>query len=529
MAKSPCLDCIDKYEKSKQRKRNAKKRQKKKEELMKPTPSYRNVIPRGSERFIPPTTPLPQTNNLADLLAVLRVNEALKQQATQPTLDTLERQPKSKPKTANEAVSQSIDYFLGNAGDTAEVSKGVLRQTPSALTAPITTATNFAGDIVKPLFQFLESKLPKPVQPSLERTPPASAPPLSVLTDLQNRTLFESARRDRYLPRPDEETGSRFIEEQRRLSQRPYFPAPPRFQPPEPTPVILVGQPPDLIGGQFSVETETADALGGEQTAIDLMLRPRVDAPLVPVSRELIPETESLISPEEEASFEDATGNYGEEELPLEEAPPAIETAQSLETGVGFPDIPFTAQSLAEEQPAISPRSLNRQTTEELALSVEDIDVNDLSAIAKQKAYDDQKREDAKTRKLEENLAKILDKEERDKKRAEIAAEKIRKAEEKRLKKEEAELAKRVEKRSSTQLNIAGLKRSDVANTPNLFAYFNPKPEELQYGRLLGASKAVPASQLQASEAEAEEEPPQEITFTKPSEPTFKFAEGGGI
>jgi hypothetical protein len=86
MAK-PCLDCIDKYEKSKQRKRNAKKRQKKKEESMRPAPVYN--IPRGADRFIPPTGSLGSSpQNLTDLLAVLRINEAMREQKTRPTLDT---------------------------------------------------------------------------------------------------------------------------------------------------------------------------------------------------------------------------------------------------------------------------------------------------------------------------------------------------------------------------------------------------------------------------------------------------------
>jgi murein DD-endopeptidase MepM/ murein hydrolase activator NlpD len=373
------------------------------------------------------------------------------------------------------------------------------------------------------------------------------------------------------------EGGSRLIEQQRRLAN-PYPLAPKEYQaithnrietsPPLTTlegnaPAFLIGQPP-----LFLPETETVDALGGgyaplrreevEQTVLDLALRPHVDTPLVPNPDALYPEGESLLTPEEEATFVDASGEeeggyvplrQEEEEpivvegvieegvspeLPLEEAPPTIETSQSLATG------------LAAEEPTISPRALTRQTTEELAAAIEDIDTAELAAAtAKQRAVDEEERrikEEEKFQKTLAKIAKIEDQQLREERQAAVAAEReAKRAETERLKAEK-ESRKRVAKPTTSQLQIPGVKRSDVANTPKLTTFFRPQAEELQYARLAAANRSVPASQLATAEEDTfkveklgsitlsqEEEEPQRITFTQPSAATFKFAEGGGV
>jgi hypothetical protein len=288
-------------------------------------------------------------------------------------------------------------------------------------------------------------------------------------------------------------------------------------------------------------EGETANALG-ERTVLDLALRPRVDFPLVPVAG-LIPETESLapveeqMTPEEEAEFEDAIA--GEFDEPLLEVPPTVETAASLSTGEPLEEDPLTAAGLAG-----SPRALERQTTEELAAAIDDVDTEELRAAAeKQSAIDEEKRRGKDDEKFQKTLAqieKIEDRAKREEAKAKVEAEKEAKRLEREQVRAEKELKKRTPKPSAGQLQIAGVRRSDVANTPRLETFFRPRDEELQYGRLTLAAASVPSSQLAAAEFDpfnitklspltigAEESEP--ITFTQPAERTFRPFEGGGI
>ena len=95
-----------------------------------------------------------------------------------------------------------------------------------------------------------------------------------------------------------------------------------------------------------------------------------------------------------------------------------------------------------------------------------------------------------------------------------FAAEKEAKRLERERAKAEKELKKRVEKPTSAELQIPGVKRSDIANTRRLESFFAPNRDELEYDRLIQASRRIPEEQL---------------SFTEPSESVFKFAEGGGI
>ena len=568
MAKS-CLDCVEKYEKTKQRKRNAKKRQKKKEQLANPAPIIRQIVLPPSQQYIPPTPQfkLPaQTQN--DLTFFQRAQELdtlsklldKKQQrldkesddyykklakANQQFESTPESKPKPKPslerkprpRTVNEAVSDSLDYF----GGTLSVGGEAVKQTPSAIVAPAVVAGQFVGKTLKLPFQFLGSvastiggKLSSLAEPEptlergsaparlerVERSPPAvggstpelrfiggtgrilesspvetgASPPASVFFSTTPSIADILRPRTRIIPEDEfgSEAGSRVIEQQRRMDN-PFPLGPPEYQrmthnlaEPAPLEVFAIGQPPVLL-------------------------------------------------PEEDI-FEDASG-----ELPLEEAPPTIATSTSLVSGEPMLEEPLTAERLTT-----SPRTLERQTTEELARLVEDIDEDiDLSAVEKQKAYDEQKKEDDRQRKEEERLAKedrqiakIQDRQRREEAQAIIALEREQKRLERERAKAEKELKKRVVKPTSSQLQIPGLKRSDIANTPKLQSFFKPQAEEFQYARLAAASRSVPTSQISAAEDDPftveklgmitidDEEP---LTFTQPSQPTFKFAEGGGI
>ena len=644
MAKKPCLDCIDKYEKSKQRKRNAKKRQKQKEEAMKPTPIIYNV-PRGSDRFIPPTGSLGSSpQNLTDLLAVLRVNEALKQQTNTPTLDTLERTPtasktrpktaneaisqvaenyvdiakaipqivkqtlagtigvpfsfigseptempqrlertlertqksKSRPKTANEATSDSLDLFVDTTRTGPSLVRDIATQLPRDITTTATAPFRFAGEIASSAasaaaapFKFVGGVLSAAgaaaaaaaePEPSLQRTAPATGgntPAIQFIAGT-GRVLESSPVEQGANPPPsvftatpppanliDDLQRGGLSQEQRRVADLLASPTP-RFVPKQTA--ELVGQPPQLIP-----ESEVADALGGEQTILDLALRPQVDAPLVPDPLALYPEGESLLSPEEEDSFVDAEG--GEEpvvvegepepqlspELPLVEVPPSFETSASLVDGKGAEDLPLTPASIVQGEGSLSPRTLTRQTTEELAKSIEDVDLPDVSALQLQKEYDKQKREEEADRRREAQLARIVDAEERAVRRAQIEEGKRLKAEQKQQEKEErdkkkaeAELGKRVEKRTPSQLQIAGLTRRDVANTPRLETFFGGAGLNTRFQQQRSASG------LTQPVTAAEE--PQQITFTQPTaertfsvEPIGKITlpfsqfEGGGV
>lgn len=619
MAKKPCLDCIDKYEKSKQRKRNAKKRQKQKEETMRPAPIIYNV-PRGADRFIPPTGSLGTSpQNLTDLLAVLRVNEALKQQVNKPALDTLERTPtevkpskpktaneaisqvaenyvdiaksipqivrqtlagtigapfsflgsqqetspltpapqvtleKSKPKTPNEAVSDALDLF----GVTARTGPGVVRDIATQLPRDIrTTATapfSFASDVLGPIasapFKFVGNvssavasfaESAAEPEPSLQRTAPATGGDTPAIRFIAGtgRVLESSPVEQGANPPPsvflatappanllDDLQRGGLDEEKRRVAELLTSPTP-RFVP-KSTPAQLEGEPPQLLP-----ETEIVDALGGEKTVLDLALRPRVDAPIVPEPLALYPEGESLLSPEEEDSFVDASGEeepavtvegIPEPETPLAPTQQALlKSLSSLVDGKGAEELPLTAESLTRGEGSLSPRTLTRQTTEELAAAIEDVDVPDLSAIQLQKEYDKQKREREADRRREAQLAKIANAEERDRRRAQIeegkrlkAEEKQREKEERDKRKEEAQLAKRVP-REPSQLQIPGVTKRDVANTPRLETFFGGAGLQTRFQQQRGLASARP-----------EEEP---ITFTQPTtERTFKPFEGGGV
>ena len=654
MAKNPCLDCIDKYEKSKQRKRNAKKRQKQKEEATKPAPVVRQMYLPPQQRFIPSHYTAGKPPNLTDLLVVLRVNEALREQQTRPTLDTLERTPtevkpskpktaneaisqvaenyvdiaksipqivrqtlagtigapfiflggkessptildgdlttpqqktertleKSKPKTPNEAVSDALDLF----GITARTGPGVVRDIATQLPRDIRTTTtapfSFASDVLGPIasapFKFVGNvssavasfaESAAEPEPSLQRTAPATGgdTPAIQFVAGTGRVLESSPVEQGANPLPsvftatpppasliDDLQRGGLDEEKRRVAELLASPTP-RFVP-KPT-AELVGEPPQLLpqgASMLTPETEIADALGGQQTVLDLALRPRVDVPLVPDPLALYPEGETLLTPEEEASFEDAVGEDEpvvtvegipeptiSEELPLGDVPPTIETSASLVDGRGAEELPLTPASLTRNEGSLSPRTLTRQTTEELAATVEDVDVPDLSAIQLQKEYDKQKREDEKIRRREAQLAKIADENEREARKAQIEEGKRLKAETTRLKKEEAqrkkaeaELAKRVS-RQPTELQIPGVTKRDVANTPKLETFFGGVGLQTRFQQQRGLTPARPAPEggLERGSAPARlEGVPQVPTFTQPTtERTFKPFEGGGV
>jgi hypothetical protein len=541
MAKTPCLDCIDKYEKTKQRKRKAKQRQKQKEQQASPKP----VLPRSPYSGFNAVPP-PKTNNLADLLAVLRVAETMKQPQNTPTLDSLERTPKPPPatpkptpKTANEAISQVVDNYVGLL--TSTVPSSVLSQTPAALAAPAIVTGQYVGGLLSTPFQFLgrvassvgraaaAAAEPEPeVRRSLQRTASAvggTTPELQFIGST-GRILESSPAEAGANPLPSVFTAAAppinlAADLQARRESLP------------------VGRSPQLIP-----ETETVDALGGgyaplrheeaERTVLDLALRPRVDFPLVPVAAGLTPETESLapleeqMTPEEEAEFADAIA--GEFEEPLLEVPPTIETASSLATGEALEEAPLTAAGLGR-----SPRALERQTTEELAVSVEDVDTEELRAAAeKQKALDEEKRrqkEEARFQKRLDEIAKIENQQRREEAKARVAADK----EAKRLEREQAKAEKG---RGFTT---------------------NPR-EAAQYGRLLGAAAEIQPSQLALVEGPSSvsssplligaglglpprsagfttydvspltsQEEYEPITFTQPAARTFQPFEGGGV
>jgi len=596
MAKTPCLDCIDKYEKTKQRKRNAKKRQKQKEQQAAP----QQVLPRSPYSGF--TSAPPKTNNLADLLAVLRVSETMKQQQNTPTLNSLERTPKPPPatpkpastpltipapkpppKTANEAVSQVVDNYVGLL--TSGVPSSVLSQTPAALAAPAIVAGQYAGGLLSTPFQFLgnaASTITRPIgnaissvyysgnpdpeirreaaasaaenRASLQRIAPAvggttpelqfigatgrvlesspveqggnplpsvftaSAPPVNLLADLQARERAERLRpRTRIIPEDEVggEGGSRLIEQQRRIANpiRLYEGTVPANRVAAP-----IGQPPLLIP-----EGETVNALGGgyaplrreevERTVLDLALRPRVDFPLVPVSAGLIPETESLapveeqMTPEEEAEFEDAIA--GEFEEPLLEVPPTFETAASLVTGEALEEAPLTAAGLAA-----SPRALERQTTEELAAAIEDIDIEDeLAKTSKQNAIDAEKRRKREAAKLQKKLDREAQQSEAEAKRAEKLETFITNPRE--AAQYERLLGAAAEVQPSQLALVEG--PSSVASSPLLIGAglgFPPRSAEFT---------TYDVSPLTSQE---EYEP---ITFTQPAARTFRPFEGGGI
>lgn len=644
MAKKPCLDCIDKYEKSKQRKRNAKKRMKQKEEATRPAQIIYN-IPRGADRFVPPTGSLGSSpQNLTDLLAVLRVNEALKQQVNTPALDTLERTPKPKPKTANEAISQVAENyvdiaksipqvvretlagtigapfsFLGSEqgsapaglpqglertskikpktpnaavsdaldlfGDTSRTGPGVVRDVAQQLPRDILTTTTspfrFVGDVLGPITSSAVSAATAPFrfvggvisaagsaaaaaaepEETLQRTAPATGGDTPAIQFIggTGRVLESSPVEQGANPLPSVFTATpppaNLIDDLQRGGLS--------------VPAQLEGEPPQLLP-----ESEVADALGGDQTVLDLALRPRVDAPLVPDPLALYPEGEGLapldeqLTPEEEASFVDAEGEpepvvvEGEPEpvlspeLPLDErglAPARlgggsepqvlIETAASLVDGRGAEDLPLTPANLTQGEGSLSPRTLTRQTTEELAAAIEDVDISDPSALQLLKEYDKQKRLEDADRRREAQLAKIVNAEERAARKAQIEEGKRLKAEAAQLKreeaqrkKEEAELAKRVPRQPS-QLQIPGITKRDVANTPKLESFFGGAGLNTRFQQQRGLA---PARQ---EAAPTFIQPPAERTFTLSAEPSgritlpdeegltpsYKPFEGGGV
>lgn len=657
MAKKPCLDCIDKYEKSKQRKRNAKKRQKQTEEATRPTVTYN--VPRGADRFIPPSGSLGSSpQNLTDLLAVLRVNEAMRDQKTRTTLDTLERtptgsEPRGRPKTANEAVSQVADNYVdmvksipeivrktvaGTVGvpfqfiqgaspgggdeptlersskskpgrpktaneaasdsldlfvDTARTGPGLVRDVATQLprdirttaSAPFKFAGEIAGNVLSsaksaassvgeavssagPNIRFLGEVLSAAGEAAgaaapaksdtLERTAPATGgdTPAIQFVGGTGRVLETAPEEQGANPLPsvflatpppanllDDLQRGGLSEEKRRIADILASPTP-QYTPPQ---------------GVLTPESEVADALG-ERTILDLAVRPQVDAPLVPNPLALYPEGEGLapieeqLTPEEEANFVDAEGEpeeelvvvegvlepalspelsleQGESLLPPDERGQPIETAASLVDGRGAEDLPLTPASLVSGEGSLSPRTLTRQTTEELAKSIEDVDITDLSALQLQKDYDKQKRdekklkkEEQKRKKLEAQLAKIADDEERAVREAQITEGKRLKAEEALRKKEEKTKGKRVEKRTPSQLQIAGLTKRDIAGSPRLETFFGGTGLQTRFQQRQGASS------LTAERVEPADEEPQQITFTQPTaERTFKPFEGGGI
>jgi hypothetical protein len=330
MTKSACLDCIDKYEKSKQRKRKAKQRQKKKSEP-------RSLIESPYSQLRPSLAPSPN-QNLTDLLSVLKLQQTMAQQQNTPQLESLERTPK--PKTPNEALSQVADnYLLG-----VDVAKNVpvklydeLKETIKSVTEPIQFLTNMAGKH----FSYLESKLPKPLevktptaeqlagQKALERagrlvdTEPlerganptpvqfiATAPPANLITDIQRGT-------EKWKTKIPEFTG-------------------------QPTPIKLVGP----------IESEYADVLGGQQTLMDLMMKPPVASPFSQPSMGEIPEV-----------FEDASG-----EEPLPETPQTVSSPESLITGEEKKLPTYSSEQLVGDQPRRRGRPSKEQQTREREL-----------------------------------------------------------------------------------------------------------------------------------------------------------------
>ena len=160
-----------------------------------------------------------------------------------------------------------------------------------------------------------------------------------------------------------------------------------------------------------------------------------------------------------------------------------------------------------------------------------------MSALQLQKEYDRQKRDEEATRRRDAQLAKIANEEERATRRAQIEEGKRLKAEAAQLKKEEtqrkkaeAELGKRVEKRTPSQLQIAGLTKRDVANTPKLETFFGGAGLNTRFQQRQGASSLTPGEGSEPQGVQpAPAEEPQQITFTQPTTRTFRPFEGGGL
>jgi len=578
-----CLDCVDKYEKTKKRQRRLKQLKKQKEELSRPQPIVYN-IPRGADRFIPPQTSIIQTNNLSDLLAILRLNEAMKEQKTTPTLDTLERTRKPPP------PEPSLPFIV-----------------PSSVKT-------------EPEFQFSGEPTPSFAPKHYERAfkpIPAGAPlvweqkpyenPLVFPTDGKPKTEFQFSGQPQITPSPFKQTIQRLPEGAPLVwDQKPYenplvFPeAPPnlaqrafkfigqkieQFAEPDevktkieitsptqllPNTIQLTPIPPNLISDieerrqriafeaeqrkqPLIIESEYVQSVAPETTLLDLMLRPEQETPIVPIHSELIPETPSLLTPaeEEEELF------YETEEPPAEELP-----AEELPAEDILPNAPLpleTSASLATGQPVSEP------SPNDLEPEYEGID--EILAIEKQKFLDDeakaqrkhekelaeiakiqnqQRREEVRQRKVEEFARKKVEREQkaeevRQRKVEEFARKKVereQKAEVRQRKEEEiafqqAEREQKAEEKrlkkiaddeakvkARRELKIEG--GPDATNTLPLSHYFDKKySEQQQYKQLV----AQQASAEQLAQIEAEQllnvEKMGKITIEEPQKITF--------
>ncbi len=293
MAKSPCTDCIEKYEKTKQRKRQAKR----KEKMNKSPTGVIGVNPYGAIKppvIVPsPYSQLrsPPNQNLSDLLSMLRLNETMKQQQNTQQLDSLERTPKPipAPKSANEALSQVADNYLFGLG--------IARDVPKKIYGELNESVQSMNETLKPanekLYKFLESvgrvmevtaepDKPLPIDSRVTKKQfIATAPPANLIDDLQRG----GGKWETKLPEP---TG--------------------------PVPIKIVGP----------IESAYADVLGGQQTLLDLMLKKPGANPFANAST-------STGTIESEDVFEDASGEPESE--PLLTQPETVRTAETLVTG----------------------------------------------------------------------------------------------------------------------------------------------------------------------------------------------------
>ena len=549
-----CLDCVDKYEKTKKRQRRLKQLKKQKEELSRPQPIVYN-IPRGADRFIPPQTSIIQTNNLSDLLAILRLNEAMKEQKTTPTLDTLERTRKppppepSPPFIVPSSVKTEPEFQFSGEPTPSFAPKHYERAfKPIPAGAPLVWEQKpYENPLVFPTdgkpkteFQFSGQPqiTPSPFKQTIQRLP-EGAPLVWDQKPYENPLVFPEAppnlaqRAFKFIGQKIEQFAE--PEPEREVKTKIEITSPTQLLPSEPTvPNLpysggmeprfhLTETPPNLISDleerrqriafeeeqrkpPLIVEGEYVKSVEPETTLLDLMLRPEQETPIVPVHSELIPETQSLLTPaeEEEELF------YETEEPPeeiLSNAPLPLETSASLATG----------------QPASEPSPDDLQPLYE--------GTDELIATEKQKLLDEEAKAQRKHEKELAEIAKIENQQRREEVRRQKEeeftrkkAEREQKAEEKRLKKIADDEAKVKARR---ELKIEG--GPDATNTLPLSHYFDKKYSEQQQYKQLVAQQAS-AEQLAQIEAEqllnvektgkiTIEEP---ITFTQPnSNPTF--------
>lgn len=340
-----CVDCIDKYEKSKQRKRAAKKRQKKKEELTRP------VI---RQTVLPQQQRIPTGENLTDLVKALILQQSLQKPTLQRSTNVQTSAPRKRteqltntlerPRTVNEATMNAVNV-LNPFIDYTSALFSAAPLIPGAIAAPITHAWGMvspaatglasgatsltrglasgasglasgasglatgASGLATGSVNYLVDVLARAAPPLSDLDEPdffrPLAPPASVVDDLAARRLVQNTPVER---------------------------------------IFLTEVPEPLIP-----ETETPLP---EHTILDLMTRTSV-SPLVPNPLDLYPEGEDVfmdVMNEEPNADEEPIVVQGEEytspELPLEEEPQKIETSASLVSGEGENQEPQTAATL---------------------------------------------------------------------------------------------------------------------------------------------------------------------------------------